>query len=70
MTDKISIKCLSSDTIESGACHGQFLINGLKTGQGITIGNQLRRVLLSDLGGVAITAVRIAGISHEFWKFY
>ncbi len=66
MTDKISIKCLSSDTIESGACHEQFLINSLKPGQGITIGNQLRRVLLSDLGGVAITAVRIAGISHEF----
>jgi DNA-directed RNA polymerase subunit alpha len=66
MTNKISIKCLSSDTIESGACHGQFLINPLKSGQGITIGNQLRRVLLSDVGGVAITAVRIAGISHEF----
>ena len=66
MTNKISIKCLSSDTIESGACHGQFLINRLKPGQGITIGNQLRRILLSDVGGVAITAVRIAGISHEF----
>lgn len=66
MTDKIYIKCLSSDIIESGACHGQFLINSLRPGQGITIGNQLRRVLLSDLGGVAITAVRIAGISHEF----
>jgi DNA-directed RNA polymerase subunit alpha len=66
MIDKISIKCLSSDTIESGACHGQFLINSLKPGQGITIGNQLRRILLSDVGGVAITAVRIAGISHEF----
>ena len=66
MTNKISIKCLNSDTIESGACHGQFLINPLKPGQGITIGNQLRRVLLSDIGGVAITAVRIAGISHEF----
>lgn len=66
MTNKISIKCLSSDTVESGACHGQFLINPLKPGQGITIGNQLRRVLLSDVGGVAITAVRIAGISHEF----
>jgi DNA-directed RNA polymerase subunit alpha len=66
MTDKISIKCLSSNTIESGACHGQFLINSLQPGQGITIGNQLRRVLLSDLSGVAITAVRIAGISHEF----
>ena len=66
MTNKISIKCLSSDTVESGACHGQFLINQLKPGQGITIGNQLRRVLLSDVGGIAITAVRIAGISHEF----
>jgi DNA-directed RNA polymerase subunit alpha len=66
MTHNISIKCLKSEKIESGAHHGQFLINGLTPGQGITIGNQLRRVLLSDLGGVAITAVRIAGISHEF----
>ena len=64
--NNISIKCLKSEKIESGSCHGQFLINSLKLGQGITIGNQLRRVLLGDLGGVAITAVRIAGISHEF----
>lgn len=62
----ISIKCLKSEKIESGACHGQFLISSLKPGQGITIGNQLRRVLLNDLGGVAISAVRIAGVSHEF----
>lgn len=62
----ISIKCLKSEEIESGACHGQFLIDSLKPGQGITIGNQLRRVLLNDLGGVGISAVRIAGISHEF----
>lgn len=62
----ISIKCLKSETIKSGICHGQFLINSLKPGQGITIGNQLRRVLLSDLGGIAISAVRIAGVSHEF----
>ena len=66
MIDNISIKCLKSETIDSGACHGQFIINSLRTGQGITIGNQLRRVLLNDLSGVAITAVRIAGISHEF----
>jgi DNA-directed RNA polymerase subunit alpha len=66
MINNISIKCLKSETIDSGACHGQFLINPLKPGQGITIGNQLRRVLLGDLGGMAITAVRIAGISHEF----
>ena len=64
--NNISIKCLKSEKIESGACHGQFLINSLKPGQGITIGNQFRRVLLNDLGGVAISAVRIAGVSHEF----
>jgi DNA-directed RNA polymerase subunit alpha len=64
--NKLSIKCLKSEKIESGACQGQFLINSLRPGQGITIGNQLRRVLLGDLGGMAISAVRIAGISHEF----
>ena len=60
------MKCLKSEQIESGACHGQFVINSLKAGQGITLGNQLRRVLLGDLGGIAISAVRIAGITHEF----
>lgn len=64
--NNISIKCLKSEKIDSGACHGQFLISSLKPGQGITVGNQLRRVLLNDLGGVAISAVRIAGVSHEF----
>jgi len=64
--NNLSIKCLKSEKIQSGAYHGQFLINSLRPGQGITIGNQLRRVLLGDLGGVAISAVRIAGISHEF----
>ena len=64
--NSISIKSISLETNESGAYHGQFIINSLKTGQGITIGNQLRRVLLSDLGGTSISAVRIAGITHEF----
>jgi DNA-directed RNA polymerase subunit alpha len=64
--NNISIKCLKSEKIQSGACHGQFVINSLRPGQGITIGNQLRRVLLNDLGGIAISAVRIAGITHEF----
>ena len=64
--NNISIKCIKSEKIESGACYGQFVINSLKTGQGITIGNQLRRVLLGDLGGIAISAVRIAGVTHEF----
>ena len=64
--NNISIKCLRSEKIESGSSHGQFLINSLKPGQGITIGNQLRRVLLGDLGSIAISAVRIAGVNHEF----
>ena len=64
--NNISINCLKSEKIQSGTCHGQFLISSLRPGQGMTIGNLLRRVLLGDLGGVAISAVRIAGISHEF----
>ena len=64
--NNISIKCLKSEKIQSGACYGQFVVNSLRPGQGITIGNQLRRVLLGDLGGVAISAVRIAGVTHEF----
>jgi DNA-directed RNA polymerase subunit alpha len=64
--NNISIRCVKSEKIQSGACHGQFVINSLKPGQGITIGNQLRRVLLGDLGGIAISAVRIAGVTHEF----
>ena len=64
--NNLSVKCLQSKTIESGVCQGQFLITSLQPGQGITIGNQLRRVLLNDLGGMAISSVRIAGINHEF----
>mgnify|MGYP003473707226 FL=1 len=64
--NNVSIKCLKSEKIQSGSCHGQFVINSLKQGQGITIGNQLRRVLLGDLGSLAISAVRIAGVTHEF----
>jgi DNA-directed RNA polymerase subunit alpha len=64
--NNISIKCLKSEKVQSGAFHGQFVLNSLRSGQGITIGNQLRRVLLGDLGGMAVSAVRIAGIRHEF----
>ena len=64
--NNLYIKCLKSEKIESGAMYGQFLINSLRPGQGITVGNLLRRVLLSDLGGTTITAVRIAGVLDEF----
>ena len=62
----LCFKSLKSEKLQSGVYYGQFLINDLKPGQGITIGNQLRRVLLGDLGGSAISAVRIVGIRHEF----
>lgn len=64
--NNLYIKCLKSEKIESGVMYGQFLINSLRPGQGITVGNLLRRVLLNDLGGTTITAVRIAGVRDEF----
>lgn len=64
--DNLSIKCLKSEKIELGSMYGQFLINFLQPGQGITLGNLFRRVLLNDLGGTSITAVRIAGVRDEF----
>ncbi len=45
---------------------GQFVIEPLERGYGVTIGNALRRVLLSSLRGLAITAVKIDGVQHEF----
>jgi len=55
------LKCL-----ETSKNYGRFLIEPLERGYGITLGNALRRVLLSSLPGAAVTAVRIAGIQHEF----
>ena len=45
---------------------GKFIIEPLSPGYGVTIGNSLRRVLLSSLAGAAITSVKIEGASHEF----
>ena len=52
--------------IESGADYGKFEIEPLEPGFGVTLGNSLRRVLLSSLPGAAITSVSIEGIAHEF----
>jgi len=46
--------------------YGRFSISPLERGYGITLGNALRRVLLSSLPGAAVTSVRISGIHHEF----
>lgn len=50
----------------SGASYGKFVVRPLERGFGTTIGNSLRRILLSSLQGAAITSVRIEGVLHEF----
>jgi len=62
----LQIQCLQSKTQEVNTLFSRFAIGPLKKGQGLTIGNALRRVLLSDLQGLAITGVRIADVNHEF----
>ncbi len=47
-------------------CYGKFVVEPLERGYGVTLGNSLRRILLSSLPGAAVTSVRIDGILHEF----
>jgi DNA-directed RNA polymerase subunit alpha len=46
--------------------HGFFTFKPLEKGYGVTIGNALRRILLSSLEGYAITGIKIPGVLHEF----
>ena len=52
--------------VESGVNYSRFLAEPLEPGFGVTLGNALRRVLLSSLPGAAVTWVKIEGIQHEF----
>jgi DNA-directed RNA polymerase subunit alpha len=52
--------------VESSGNYGRFLAEPLEPGFGVTLGNTLRRVLLSSLPGAAVTWVKIEGIQHEF----
>lgn len=49
-----------------GNTYGKFVVEPLERGYGSTLGNSLRRVLLSSLPGTAVTTIKIAGVSHEF----
>lgn len=62
----LKIKCVNTTTDSDGSIYGKFVIEPLERGYGTTIGNALRRVLLSSLEGSAVTAVRIEGITHEY----
>lgn len=61
LSETVKIKKISETDKE-----GIFEIEGLYTGYGLTIGNALRRVLLSSLAGAAITQIKIKGVEHEF----
>jgi len=60
------IQCLNSKIENTTNILAKFSIEPLNKGQGVTIGNALRRVLLSDLTGIAIVGVKIHGVNHEF----
>ena len=61
--EKPNIKCLE---IDNEAHYAKFVCEPLERGYGVTIGNSLRRILLSSLPGAAITSVKIEGVVHEF----
>ena len=65
MSDMVqpNIECVETDELET---YGKFVVEPLLRGYGITLGNSLRRILLSSLPGSAALNVKIEGVSHEF----
>lgn len=61
--EKPKIECIE---ISDDSTYGKFVIEPLERGYGITLGNSLRRILLSSLPGVAVTSIKIDGVLHEF----
>jgi DNA-directed RNA polymerase subunit alpha len=64
MTSDFQVPRITSEKVDDR--RGTFTIEPLDKGFGYTFGNSLRRVLLSSLGGAAVTSVRIEGVAHEF----
>ena len=63
---QFDVNCVESIVEDDQSQYSRFVIEPLGRSQGTTVGNALRRVLLSNLEGTAVTSVRIAGASHEF----
>ena len=61
--ERPTIECVD---IAPDGSYGKFIVKPLERGYGITLGNSLRRVLLSSLPGTAVTAIKINGVQHEF----
>ncbi len=60
--EKPSIECIENPDDS----YGKYIVEPLERGYGTTLGNSLRRILLSSLPGTAVTSVKIAGVQHEF----
>ena len=65
MDEKIEKPNIKSEHIDEDVNHDRFIIEPLERGYGTTLGNSLRRVLLSSLPGVAVTSIKIDGVLHE-----
>ncbi len=63
---QFQIECVESKTQKNQSQYSKFVLEPLERGQATTVGNALRRVLLANLEGTAVTAIRIAGVNHEF----
>lgn len=61
--EKPKIECVESSEDNT---YGKFVVEPLERGYGITLGNSLRRILLSSLPGAAVTSIKIDGVLHEF----
>src|SRR5690554_7047888 len=61
--EKPTIECVIP---EDQSNYGKFVVEPLERGYGTTLGNSLRRILLSSLPGAAVTSVKIDGVLHEF----
>ncbi len=65
MLEKIEKPDIETVELKSNGTYGKFVLEPLERGYGTTIGNSLRRVLLSSLPGVAVTSIKIDGVHHE-----
>ncbi len=61
--EKPRIECVISSEDNT---YGKFVVEPLERGYGITLGNSLRRILLSSLPGIAVTSIKVDGVLHEF----
>ena len=61
--EKPRIKCIENP---GDVSYGKYVVEPLERGYGTTLGNALRRILLSSLPGTAVTSIKISGVQHEF----